>query len=368
MCTIECSIIVPFHINVNQLEYCLRGLLLNDLADSEIIVVGHGVPSINEYIKDHRIKIVKLEHAVPYPTAINNAVNHSVGNLLFFLDQDTYVHENWFENILKFYNRKKCEDSIGVASSKLICPSSGNIIDFGIAFTQYNSPHPWRGCRADFDITNQNHKVQAACSAAMLIDRNLFLSVGGFDEELPFAYCDVDLCLKLKEVGYYTWVVSDAKAYHFNAFPKLSKYFYKEDTKALFSIRNHHRIEHDISKYLYANYQFYASRHQIQNSYFLIDMATILDRSWYLDFITQKLEFNILDRISIPYSQRDSSEVCLYSALSWSVLRKKCPILFFVDSMNSLLNNDLWFNCRDCDADLVVDRNGNVLAIQDLCK
>jgi len=364
---IKYSIIIPFHVNEIQLEYCLRGVLSNNLIDSEIIIVGHNIPNIKKKIKSKKIKTINLQYATPYPTAINVAGYQSMGNYLFFLDQDTYVFKNWFNNILNFYNEKRKNEKIGIASSKLICPTSGKIIDFGIAFTNYNAPHPWRGCRSDFALINKNYKVQAACSAAMLIDKELFLSVGGFDEELPYSYCDIDLCLKLKEKGFPTWVVNDAKAYHFNGFPKSNNFFYKEDTKYLFSIKNYHRIEHDMAKYFHVNYQYFITTHKLQKAYFLIDMTTIIDRSWYLEFIGKELKFNILDRISIPYPQRDSDRINLYDILSWSVLRKKNPIIFFVDFMNSLINNNLWFNTRDCSADLVIDRNGNIVMIEDLC-
>ncbi|WP_428741873.1 glycosyltransferase family 2 protein [Tenacibaculum sp.] len=366
MGNIKYSIIVPFHINERQLEYCLRGIISNNIADSEIIIIGNNVPNIREQIKDSRIKTINLQQTIPYPVAINYAVDYSKGKLLFFLDQDTYVFEDWFGNILKFYTEKRTKESIGIASSKLICPTSGKIIDYGIAFTKYNAPHPWKGHSPDFALANRSYKVQAACSAAMLIDKELFLSAGGFDAELPYSYCDIDLCLRLKEKGFSTWVVKDAKAYHFNGFPKSNNDFYKEDTKSLFSIKNYHRIEFDMPKYLHANYQCFISNHQLQNSYFLVDMTTVIDRDWYSEFIIKELRISVLDKISIPYPKRDSHEINLYNALSWSVLRKKNPLIFFVDSMNSLKDNDLWFNSRNCSEDLVIDRNGNIITIQDL--
>lgn len=360
------SIIIPFHVNEIQLEYCLRGILFNNPIDSEIIIIGHNPPNIKDKFDNKRIKIIELQSPAPYPKAINTAVKQSKGQDLLFLDQDTYVFENWFNNIIKFYTEKSKEEQVGIVSSKLICPTSGKIIDFGIAFTKYNAPHPWKGCDPDFVLTNQNYKVQAACSAAMLINKELFLSVGGFDEELPYSYCDIDLCLRLKEKEYSTWIVNDAKAYHFNGLPKSNIDFYKQDTKALFYVKNYHRIEHDMAKYMYANYQFFISKHQKQSAYFLIDMTTVIDRDWYLQYIRDYLEFNILDGITLPYAKRDSSGISLYNSLSWSVLRKKIPIIFFVDIINSLIENALWFSSRDCSRDLIIDRNGNIVTIYDL--
>jgi GT2 family glycosyltransferase len=57
-------------------------------------------------------------------------------------------------------------------------------------------------------------EVFSACGAAMLIDRELFLAMGGFDERL-FCYCeDVDLGYRLRLVGEPTLVVPDAVVRH----------------------------------------------------------------------------------------------------------------------------------------------------------
>jgi glycosyltransferase involved in cell wall biosynthesis len=50
-------------------------------------------------------------------------------------------------------------------------------------------------------LTQEFSAVSHAC---LLVRRDLFLRAGGFDERLPQAYCDVDLCLKLNELGYQT--------------------------------------------------------------------------------------------------------------------------------------------------------------------
>ena len=48
----------------------------------------------------------------------------------------------------------------------------------------------------------------------MMIDRKLFLSVGMFDENF-FLYCeDIDLCYRLKKLGYLIGYVHNAKMYH----------------------------------------------------------------------------------------------------------------------------------------------------------
>jgi len=46
------------------------------------------------------------------------------------------------------------------------------------------------------------HEVSAVTGACMLVRRSVFEEVGGFDENLPRAYNDVDFCLKVRKAGH----------------------------------------------------------------------------------------------------------------------------------------------------------------------
>jgi GT2 family glycosyltransferase len=54
----------------------------------------------------------------------------------------------------------------------------------------------------------------AVTAACMMIRRKLFLEAGGFDENLPLAYNDVDLCFKLLALGKRIVWTPYAELYH----------------------------------------------------------------------------------------------------------------------------------------------------------
>ena len=61
---------------------------------------------------------------------------------------------------------------------------------------------------------NESFYVDWVLGASMMIDRKLFSSVGMFDENF-FLYCeDIDLCYRLKKLGYLIGYVHNAKMYH----------------------------------------------------------------------------------------------------------------------------------------------------------
>ena len=57
----------------------------------------------------------------------------------------------------------------------------------------------------------------AVTAACMLVSKEIFQSVGGFDERFAVAYNDVDLCLKIAEAGYRNVWTPCAEAYHYES-------------------------------------------------------------------------------------------------------------------------------------------------------
>ena len=51
----------------------------------------------------------------------------------------------------------------------------------------------------------------------MLVKKTLFKAQNGFDERLAIAYGDLDLCLRLRQAGYFNVMVPNVKLYHFES-------------------------------------------------------------------------------------------------------------------------------------------------------
>jgi GT2 family glycosyltransferase len=82
--------------------------------------------------------------------------------------------------------------------------------------------HPFIRQPRDFDgphgrvvLTNNYSAVTGAC---MVLRKELFLQVGGFDaKHLAIAFNDVDLCLKVQALGYRNVYVPWAELYHYES-------------------------------------------------------------------------------------------------------------------------------------------------------
>lgn len=59
--------------------------------------------------------------------------------------------------------------------------------------------------------------VSAVTGACLMCRREVFIEVGGFNEELSVAYNDVDLCLKMLDKGYRNIYLPHVKLYHYES-------------------------------------------------------------------------------------------------------------------------------------------------------
>ena len=93
-----------------------------------------------------------------------------------------------------------------------------------------NAGHHFKGVKSDqsyyFDLPDLVRNCSAVTGACMLLRRERFWEVGGFDEQnLPIAFQDVDLCLKLLQRGYLNVYTPYATLYHHEASSKSAEQY-----------------------------------------------------------------------------------------------------------------------------------------------
>jgi hypothetical protein len=79
--------------------------------------------------------------------------------------------------------------------------------------------------------------------------------------------------------------------------------------------------------------------------------------------IKEVLGITYLDIIERPNATRDNEHIVLYNDSSFEFIDLVTPIIYFVDTFVALFNNKLWFQMREIQNDIVVDRHGNILPL-----
>lgn len=155
----------------------------------------------------------------------NEAVRATVAPYVLFLNDDTAViTPEWLTAMLEHAQRPE----VGAVGAQLWYPN--NLIQHaGVIMGIYgNCSHAFKGLAGGvphyFDFPNLIRNCSAVTGACLLIAREKFLEAGAFDEgNLAVAFQDVDLCLKLLELGYRNVYTPYARLYHYESATKTDK-------------------------------------------------------------------------------------------------------------------------------------------------
>lgn len=211
----SCSIIIPVYNLAAVTRRCLDHLfaLAPPSADREVIVVDDGsrdgTPALLAEYGD-RIRVVAHDRNRGYSTACNDGAAVATGEHLVFLNNDTIPLAGWLDALA----RAAEDDRVGIVGSKLLYPD-GTIQHAGIAFDQDRQPrHIYVGFPGDHPAVNKPRRMQMVTGGCMLIRRDLFARVGGFDATFLNGFEDVDLCLKARALGFEVAYCPESVLYH----------------------------------------------------------------------------------------------------------------------------------------------------------
>ena len=158
---------------------------------------------------------------------MNNAAARSAASpyILFLNDDITIVTPEWLAAMLEYAQRPE----IGAVGAQLWYPN--NVIQHaGVVMGLYgNCGHAFKGVPGElphyyFDFPNLIRNCSAVTAACLLVAREKFFEAGAFDDvNLAVAFQDVDLCLKLLDLGYRNVYTPYAKLYHYESATKTEK-------------------------------------------------------------------------------------------------------------------------------------------------
>lgn len=203
------SIIIPSRDRVDLLSTCLTSILdLTSYPEYEVLVVDNGSEqqATREYYAslsaEHRVRIVDYPGSFNYSTANNLGVRQSSSDLLLFLNNDTEILEcDWLEEMARWAGRPR----VGAVGAKLLYPGgtiqhAGVIVGTGLASSVFSGAR--EGEMGPFGSADWYRNYLAVAGACLMMRREVFTEIGGFDERYELAYGDVELCMRAVAHGY----------------------------------------------------------------------------------------------------------------------------------------------------------------------
>lgn len=219
------SIIIPNKDHYEDLKRCIDSIAqVSTYANYEIIVMENNSenPTIFSYYKslenEDRITVYRWDESFNYSAINNEGARIARGKYMLFLNNDIEViTPNWIQEMLMFAQRK----DVAAVGAKLYYPDD-TIQHAGVAVGVLGAAGHVHLRRAKGDpgymgrlVYAQNYS--AVTGACLMISKEKFMQVGGFNEEFVVAYNDIDLCLRLRDEGYLNVWTPFAELYHYES-------------------------------------------------------------------------------------------------------------------------------------------------------
>jgi GT2 family glycosyltransferase len=212
------SIIIPIWNKWEYTHHCLLSLLENtDGVSYEVIIINNASTDETSQMlgKIENIKLIRNETNLGFVKACNQGAWAARGDYVLFLNNDTRVTKGWLKAMVDIAGNG---DRVGAVGAKLVyqdgrLQEAGGIVwndgaNLAWNYGRYDDPRRWE--------YNYVKEVDYCSGACLLVKRDLFESVGLFDEEFRPAYCeDTDLAFRIRESGYKVMYQPKAEVIHF---------------------------------------------------------------------------------------------------------------------------------------------------------
>ena len=237
------SVIIITRNRPQMVRECLEHLGRQTRQPDEIIVVDSSTGEETQAVLDSYPEVVRLR--IPngrnnMPQARNLGIAHARGEVIAFLDDDSYAHPDWLARLVAHYH----DPTVGGVGGRLIDPLRPPIGE-EVGSVRISSHIK---ITANFVIdTGQSVEVEHLSGGTMSFRKAILTEIGGFDPHYTGGNQleETDVCVRVKAAGYRLVYEPSAVVDHlsvrsqaFKGRPGISHRFHEAKNWAYFWIKN----------------------------------------------------------------------------------------------------------------------------------
>ena len=220
------SLVILTRDKLTLLKPCVDTLLeKTTYKNYEVIIVDNG--SIEDETlryfetiqREHsNVKVVRDDRPFNFSALNNFGVRFCSGQVLGFLNNDLkFTQGEWLEKMVA----QAVRSEVGAVGARLLFPNNllqhgGVILGIGGVAGHNHKGRP-KEDPGYFNRAILSQNLSAVTAACILLRRDVFERVKGFDEELSVAFNDVDFCLRIRDAGFRVVYEPRAELYHYES-------------------------------------------------------------------------------------------------------------------------------------------------------
>jgi len=225
----SCSVIIPTRDRPDLLAQCLESLWQSTARpranglELELLVVDNGsVEAATQALLQHwqqqlgkRFRVLRDDGPFNWSRLNNQAAAAAKGELLLLLNNDIEARQpGWLEAMAA----QALRPHVGAVGAVLLYPD-GSIQHGGVVVGMHSgADHAYRNLELEHGVHRGRSRLLtgwgAVTGACLMLRRELLERLGGLDEGLPVEFNDVDLCLRLGQLGYRQMIPPEAVLVH----------------------------------------------------------------------------------------------------------------------------------------------------------
>ncbi|MCO5233794.1 MAG: glycosyltransferase family 2 protein [Chitinophagales bacterium] len=165
------------------------------------------------------VNTISLSENFGFAEGYNQAIKNISCHYVLLLNSDVEVTSNWLQPLFQLINRDR---SIAICQPKLLdynqkekfeyAGAAGGMIDkYGYPFCRGRI---FENIETDSGQFDDEIEIFWATGACMLVRRDLFILAGGFDKDFFAHMEEIDLCWRIKKLGYKIIYTHKSRVYH----------------------------------------------------------------------------------------------------------------------------------------------------------
>ena len=219
------SIVIVTWNGLHHLKRFFPSVAATNYPDFEIIIAdNNSTDGSKEWIKEHYpdVKIAAFDDNYGYTGGNNRAVPFAEKEILLFLNNDVEVTPDWLIGISTAF---EADDEVAIVQPKLLSVEQPEYFEYAGAAGGYLDMLGYPFCRGrvldtvekDVGQYDDETEIVWASGAAFAIRKEIFTTLGGFDEDFEFHMEEIDLCWRIQNSGYKIRYNNTTEVFHANA-------------------------------------------------------------------------------------------------------------------------------------------------------